>query len=250
MNTMMRTIEDFSEDANDRTVLKVEIDNKIYCYKENCVNEIEKMLLVGEHDLIPKVIKYDISEGWLIKEWCNGKTLDQYSAWRDKSFWTKETIREFYQFSKSIFDFFHNRENPILVEDFKPRNICYDNSFKLFDLDCCAFVTEELGFKLGNKQYPFKSYESLSGFGKSPSDDYFSFANVIHNSLIRYPQWSNMYRDMVMSSKQFSSEYNEFVIKLQIELQNLKLKENEINFIVSCFHPLRKMRPNVFDWKK
>jgi len=190
---------------------------------------------------VPKLIDYNLKEGWIIKEWCSGKTLDHYTDW------DADMIRQFYKFTKDLFYHLHPRN--LVLQDFKPFNISYGEKFMYFDLDWVVDVNTQFANSLGVKKYLYKSYESLYGLPlASTNDDYFSFATTVYNSLVGPPEWSNSKRDSMEAHEQYEIEYDILSVKLYNKLIQTELKLNEINFIVDCLNPFRQYRPQVFNW--
>lgn len=246
----MEILEDFSAQSNisnNRNVYKVRIDGDIFCYKTKAVQETKMLRSLGGSQYLPKLIDYDLEEGWLIKEWCPGTTLDYHVHWKNTNFWNADKIRELYDFTKSLFNYLHPRN--LVLQDFKPCNISYGDKFMYFDLDWVVDAGTKFEYLLGSKKYAFKSFESLYNIPlASTNDDYFSFANIIYDSLLSYPSWSNKYHDPMKAHQTFEDEYNKLSVMLVKALREKNLNNNEINFIVDCFNPIRSGRPQVFDW--
>ena len=242
----MDILEDYtalSNISNNRKVYKILHNGITCCYKTKAVQEIELMIKVGDHQHLPKLIDYDLNEGWLIKEWCPGDTIDK----KDQSFWDVNRIRELYAFTRSVFKLLHPYN--LVLQDFKPQNISYDYKFMYFDLDWVVSASHTFNNTLGSRKHVYKSYESLYSVPiSSTNDDYFSFANIIYNGLIGPPQWSNSKKDPMEAHEQYDSEYEKFVKDFITALINKGLEKSEVDFITDCFSPLIHNRPKVFDW--
>lgn len=242
----MKILEDYSalsNLSNERNVYKIQHESGICCYKTKSVQEIELMIKIGDHPHLPKLIDYDLDEGWLIKEWCPGDTIDK----RYNSFWDVNRIRELYAFTESLFKFLHPHN--LVLQDFKPQNVSYGSKFMYFDLDWVVPATHVFNNTLGSKKHSYKSYESLYSVPiSSTNDDYFSFANIVYNALIGPPQWSNSKKDPMEAHEQYDREYEEFVKDFTTALINIGLEQSEINFITDCFSPLKHNRPKEFNW--
>jgi serine/threonine protein kinase len=247
---IMKILEDYtalSNISNERNVYKIEYKGDICCYKTKAVQETKLLRSLGGSEYLPKILDYNLEEGWLIKEWCPGTTLDNYVHWKDPHFWNAEKIRELYQFTKSLFDYLHPRN--LVLQDFKSCNISYGDKFMYFDLDWVVDAKTQFKYLLGSEKYAFKSFESLYSTPlASTNDDYFSFANIIYDSLLSYPSWSNKHSDPMLAYNTFEDEYDKLSIMLLDTLTNLNLTESETSFIIDCFNPIKSGRPQVFDW--
>lgn len=241
----MKILEDHSTLSNNRQVLKIEESGNTYCYKSNSLQEFEVLKLVGKSKNIPQLIKYEPSSNVLIKTWCDGEPIDKFVPWRDNSLWTTDNIRKFILFTSEVFYMFH-KHNLMLI-DYKPRNISYSDGFMFFDFDSVASPGSKIHSCLGSTTLPFRSFESLYGDPlASTNDDYFSFANIIYNGLVTYPEWSNKYKDPIRSFEQFELEYSTLSPKLEEALNLTKLYKAEKEFILKCFNPIRQYRPTSF----
>jgi len=242
----MKILKDYtalSNLSNNRKVYKIQHEGSICCYKTKSIQEIKLMIKIGDHQHLPRLIDYNLDEGWLIKEWCPGDTIDK----KDMSFWNAEKIRHFYKFTKELFSFLHSLN--LLLQDFKPQNISYSNKFMYFDLDWVVSTSYAFNNTLGSGKHSYKSYESLYNVPiSSTNDDYFSFANIIYNALIGPPQWSNSKKDPMEAHEQYDREYEEFVKDFIPALISIGLEKSEVDFIIDCFSPLIHNRPRVFDW--
>ncbi len=246
----MKILKDYSalsNISNERNVYKIQHESGICCYKTKAVQETKLLRSLGGSDYLPKLIDYNLEEGWLIKEWCPGKTLDDYVHWKDSEFWNAEKIRELYEFTKSLFNYLHPRN--LVLQDFKSCNIAYGDKFMYFDLDWVVDAKTEFKYLLGSEKYAFKSFESLYSIPlASTNDDYFSFANIIYDSLLSYPSWSNKHSDPMIAYNTFEDEYDHLSFIFRKALRDKNLSDSEISFIIDCFNPIRSGRPQVFDW--
>ncbi len=240
----MNILEDYtalSNLSNNRKVYKILHNGMVCCYKTNAVQETKLLRSLSKNEYLPKLVDYNLEEGWIIKTWCSGKTLDHYTNWDAKM------IRQFYKFTKSLFYYLHSRN--LVLQDFKPRNICYDNKFMYFDLDWVVDVKTEFANSLGVKKYLYKSYESLYSLPlASTNDDYFSFATTVYNSVVGSPEWSNSKKDPMEAHEQYEKEYDILSANLFNKLIQTELKSNEISFIIDCLNPFKQYRPQVFNW--
>jgi hypothetical protein len=227
--------------SNNRKVYKIKHESGTCCYKTKAVQETKLLISLGYNKHLPRLIDYNLEEGWLIKEWCSGKTLDHYM------YWNVHMVRQFYDFTKSLFNYLHSHN--LVLQDFKPWNISYDNKFMYFDLDWVVKEKTQFANLLGSKKYLYKSFESLYSLPlASINDDYFSFSNVVYNSLVGPPKWSNSKKDPMEAYEQYENEYKEFKDEFLDSLNSIGLKPYEVNFIIDCFNPIRQNRPQVFNW--
>ena len=240
----MNILEDYtalSNISNNRKVYKILHNGMVCCYKTNAVQETKLLRSLSKNEYLPKLVDYNLEEGWIIKTWCSGKTLDYYTNWDAKM------IRQFYKFTKSLFYYLHSRN--LVLQDFKPWNISYDDKFMYFDLDWVVDVNTQFANSLGVKKYLYKSYESLYSLPlASTNDDYFSFATTVYNSVVGPPEWSNSKKDLMEAHEQYEKEYDILSVKLYDKLIQTELKSNEISFIIDCLNPFRQYRPQVFNW--
>ena len=240
----MNILEDYtalSNISNNRKVYKILHNGMVCCYKTNAVQETKLLRSLSKNEYLPKLVDYNLEEGWIIKTWCSGKTLDYYTNWDAKM------IRQFYKFTKSLFYYLHSRN--LVLQDFKPWNISYDDKFMYFDLDWVVDVNTQFANSLGVKKYLYKSYESLYSLPlASTNDDYFSFATTVYNSVVGPPEWSNSKKDLMEAHEQYEKEYDILSVKLYDKLIQTELKSNEISFIIDCLNPFRQYRPQVFYW--
>ena len=240
----MNILEDYtalSNLSNNRKVYKILHNGMVCCYKTNAVQETKLLRSLSKNEYLPKLVDYNLEEGWIIKTWCSGKTLDYYTNWDAKM------IRQFYKFTKSLFYYLHSRN--LVLQDFKPWNISYDDKFMYFDLDWVVDVNTQFANSLGVKKYLYKSYESLYSLPlASTNDDYFSFATTVYNSVVGPPEWSNSKKDLMEAHEQYEKEYDILSVKLYDKLIQTELKSNEISFIIDCLNPFRQYRPQVFNW--
>lgn len=244
---IMKILEDYtalSNLSNNRKVYKILHNGMVCCYKTKAVQETKllRSLNVSSSINVPKLIDYDLKEGWIIKEWCSGKTLDHYTDWNALM------LRKFYTFTKNLFYHLHPRN--LVLQDFKPSNISYGEKFMYFDLDWVVDVNTQFGNSLGVRKYLYKSYESLYSLPlASTNDDYFSFATTVYNSVVGPPEWSNSKKDPMEAHEQYEKEYNILSVKLYNKLIQTELKSNEISFIIDCLNPFRQYRPQKFNWE-
>ena len=241
----MKILEDYSSlsnSSNIRKVYKILHNGIICCYKTNAVQEIKILRSFSNNsNMLPNLVDYCLKEGWIIKEWCSGKTLDYDMDW------DAQTVRQFYEFTKELFELLHARN--LVLQDFKPFNISYGDRFMYFDLDWVVDANTQFTNSLGVKKYLYKSYESLYSLPlASSNDDYFSFATTVYNSLVGPPEWSNSKKDPMEAHEQYEKEYDILSVKLYSKLIQTELKSNEISFIVDCFNPFKQYRPQVFNW--
>ena len=243
--SIMKILEDYSALSYNKQVYKIKESDNIYCYKSNSYREFEVLKQIGKNKNIPQLIRYDSNSKCLIKSWCDGETIDKFVPWRDDSLWTTDNIRKFILFTSEVFHMFH-RHNLMLI-DYKPRNISYNDKFMFFDFDCVIEPNKGIRRDLGSSKSPFRSFESLYGDPlASTNDDYFSFANIIYNGLVTYPEWSNNYKDPIKALEQFELEYITLSPKLEKALNLTKLHTTEKEFILKCFNPIRQYRPTSF----
>ena len=243
---IMKILEDYtalSNLSNNRKVYKILHNGMVCCYKTNAVQETKllRSLNVSSSINVPKLIDYNLKEGWIIKEWCSGKTLDHYTDWN------AVMVRKFYTFTKNLFYHLHPRN--LVLQDFKPFNIAYGDKFMYFDLDWVVDVNTQFANSLGVRKYLYKSYESLYSLPlASTNDDYFSFATTVYNSVVGPPEWSNSKKDPMEAHEQYEKEYNILSVKLYNKLIQTELKSNEISFIIDCLNPFRQYRSQKFNW--
>lgn len=240
----MIILEDYtglSNISNNRKVYKIKHESGICCYKTNAVQETKLLISLGYNKHLPRLIDYNLEKGWLIKEWCSGKTLDHHMHW------DVYMIRQFYEFTKNLFNYLHSHN--LVLQDFKPRNISYGDKFMYFDLDWVVKEKTQFANLLGSKKYLYKSFESLYSLPlASTNDDYFSFSNVVYNSLVGPPKWSNSKKDPMEAYEQYENEYKKFKDQFLDSLNSIGLKTCEVNFIIDCFNPIRQYRPQIFNW--
>ena len=241
----MKILKDYtllSNLSNNRKVYKILHNGIICCYKTKAVQEIKLLISLNNNSkLLPNLIDYNLKEGWIIKEWCTGKTLNY------DMHWDTQMVRQFYEFTKELFNSLHTRN--LVLQDFKPSNISYSDRFMYFDLDWVVDVNTQFANSLGVKKYLYKSYESLYSLPlASTNDDYFSFATTVYNSLVGPPEWSNSKKDPMEAHEQYEKEYDILSVKLYNKLIQTELKSNEISFIVDCLNPFKQYRPQVFTW--
>lgn len=202
-----------------------------------------------EQSWAPKFLTAAEDNTWFVREWLPGKSLDQ-DQYR---VWDRASLCRVWQIFHQAFENFHDRDDPILVRDIYPRNICVDgNRFYLFDFNSTKPLSTihklSTPSRFGTKFSRFHSPEHLRGdLSKlTKVSDYFGFGSTMYWLILGKIPWSNGESAFFASRRRYEREYVEACIQLSEAMAKLGFPPMDIGFLKACMNPDPPQRPQGF----
>ncbi len=160
--------------------LKKQLKNEIHCYN-----------LLKEYPFIPRVLKYNLEENYIVYEYIDGKNLGQF-----KNLSQNEIMMILIEIC-SCLENVHRKG--IIHCDLKPSNIMIDKNGKIYIIDFANANSVDEKVLFGTKRYC--SLEQLSHKNVVPFFDIYSIGVIMYELLSRHLAFKDLKDNELIKAK-------------------------------------------------